>query len=184
MKKAIVLVLALVLTLSLAVPAAADVMNPPEATNPPEVVPPDFVSPAAPENSQTTAAPLPVVVESEPKRAKGSIVIVTLVDANKQKLEKDENDAMAKAQQILDEGAKGMKTTLNFVYARVIKIYGNGTTTREAVGSVTIKTENPEDIIVRQYIGDKWIDLEVVPNPNGTVTINGIQNGPMLIGTK
>ena len=178
MKKAIVLALALVLTLSLAVPAAADVMNPPE------VVPPDFVSPTAPENSQTTAAPLPEVVESEPKRAKGTIVTVTLVDANKQKLTKDENDAMAKAQQILDEGAKGMKTTLNFVYARVLKIYGNGTTTREAVGSVTIKAEKPEDIVVRQFVGDKWVDLEVVPNPNGTVTINGIQNGPMLIGTK
>ena len=183
MKKAIVLVLALVLTLSLAVPAAADAdrLNPPEDVIP---EPTEVVSPTAPENSQTTAAPLPVVVESEPKRTKGPIVTVTLVDANKQNLAKDENDAMAKAQQILDEGAKGMKTTLNFVYARVIKIYANGTTTREAVGSVTIKAENPEDIIVRQYIGDKWIDLEVVPNPNGTVTINGIQNGPMLIGTK
>lgn len=175
MKKAIVLALALVLALSLAVPAAADAVI---------LDPPEVVSPTAPENSQTTAAPLPVVVESEPKRAKETIVTVTLVDANKQKLTKDENDAMAKAQQILDEGAKGMKTTLNFVYARVLKIYGNGTTTREAVGSVTIKAEKPEDIVVRQFVGDKWIDLEVVPNPNGTVTINGIQNGPMLIGTK
>lgn len=168
MKKAIVLVLALVLTLSLAVPAAAT----------------DAASPAAPGNSQTTAAPLPVVVESEPKRAKGPIVTVTLLDANSPDLTKDESDAMAKAQQNQDEGAKGMKTALNFVYARVVKIYANGTTTREAVGSVTIKAENPEDIVVRQFIGDKWVDLEVVVNTDGTVTINGIQNGPMLIGTK
>lgn len=168
MKKAIVLVLALVLTLSLAVPAAAA----------------DAVSPAAPGNSQTTAAPLPVVVESETKNADGSVVTVTPVDANKQDLTKDEKDAMAKAQQNQKEGAKGLKSTLYLFYARVVKTNSDGTTTKDAKGSMTIKAKNPEDIIVRQFIGDKWIDLEVVPNSNGTVTINGIQNGPMLIGTK
>ena len=166
MKKAIVLALAVMLTLSLAVPAAA------------------VTSPVAPETGETTTAPLPEVVESETKNADGSVVTVTPVDANKQDLTKDEKDAMAKAQQNQKEGAKGLKSTLYLFYARVVKTNSDGTTTKDAKGSMTIKAKNPEDIIVRQFIGDKWIDLEVVPNSNGTVTINGIQNGPMLIGTK
>lgn len=164
MKKAIVLVLALVLTLSLAVPAAA------------------ITSPVAPETSETTTAPLPEVVESETKNADGSVVTVTPVDANKQDLTKDEKDAMAKAQQNQKEGAEGLKSTLNLFYARVVKTNSDGTTTKDAKGSMTIKVDNPENIVARQFIGGKWVKLKVVVNTDGTVTISGIQNGPLLIG--
>ena len=35
-----------------------------------------------------------------------------------------------------------------------------------------------------QYVNDEWVELEVVMNPDGTITIKGVVEGPIAIFAK
>lgn len=167
MKKAIVLMLAVILTLSLAVPAAAAGTG----------------SPKAPETSETTTAPLPEVVADEVKTEDGTVVIVEPVAADDtKKLVAEEKKTLADAQTALAEAAPaGMKAQYFFF----VKVTAKDDANKE-VGSVSMamKVDNAEKVVVKQFVNGKWVERKVILNADGTLTIEGIEEGPIAIFTK
>lgn len=167
MKKVFALALAVLLMLSLTVPAAAQ------------------ASPGAKPSDSKKASPLPVVVENTIKTEDGAIITVDPMAADDSDLTQDEKNAMADAQKAQAEGAKGMKSVLNFFYARVTKTSTDGTTSKDAAGNLTIKVDDPANLVVKQYINGQWVELkDIIDNGDGTVTIQNVVNAPIMIGTK
>lgn len=164
MKKAFVLALALVLTLSLAVPASAASTG----------------SPVAPAVSDTATAALPEVAEV--KAEDGTAVVVELVPAeDTANLTKEAETTFVAAQEKLVEAApEGMKTQY-FTYIKVTTT--DGKASNSAV-SITVKIANATKVVAKQFIDGKWVELNVVINPDGTVTIKGLIDGPLAIFTE
>lgn len=177
MKKAIVLVLALVLTLSLAVPAAA------------------VTSPVAEDTSDTTTAPLPEVVEidvvvdveTETKTDDDTVIIVepvTVEDADK--LSEKAQTAYAAAQGQLAEAKPADMKTQYFFYVKVTATKADGSVSDKPAAPVnmTVKIDNAAKVVVKQFIDGKWVERKVVVNPDGTITIEGVVEGPIAIFTE
>ena len=164
MKKAIVLALALILTLSLAVPAAA------------------VSSPVAPETSETTTAPLPEVVVEETKTEDGTTIVVEPVAA--EKVEGEDQKAFVAAQEKLAEAAPAGMKTQYFFFVKVTKTAADGTTTKsDTPVKMTVKVENAAKVVVKQFVDGKWVERKVVVNADGTITIEGVVDGPIAIFT-
>lgn len=177
MKKAIVLVLALVLTLSLAVPAAA------------------VTSPVAEDTSDTTTAPLPEVVEidvvvdveTETKTDDDTVIIVepvTVEDADK--LSEKAQTAYAAAQGQLAEAKPADMKTQYFFYVTIVKTDSERSFRENYDGSVnmTVKIANVRNVVVKQFVDGKWVKLEAIINADGTITIEGVVEGPIAIFTE
>ena len=169
MKKAMILALAVMLTLSLAVPAAA------------------VTSPVAPETSETTTAPLPEIVEEEAKTEDGAAVTVEPVAADKvEEMPAEEQKTFAAAQETLKKAApKGMKTQY-FFYVTIVKTDEERSFREGYEGAVnmTVKITNVKNVVVKQFVDGKWVELEAIINADGTVTIQGVVEGPIAIFTK
>ena len=165
MKKTIVLALALMLTLSLAVPAAA------------------VTSPAAPETSQTTTAPLPKLVLSEiPLEDGAKIVIELLPVTDVSSLSEGDLKAFTAAQASLGGATPdGMKVQY-FFYVMTYKVNADGTTEPyEPPVDISVQIDNIIKVAVKQYLNDAWGELETDMTTDGVVTIKGVVDGPMAI---
>lgn len=163
MKKAIVLALALVLTLSLAVPAAAASTG----------------SPVAPAASETTTASLPVVADV--KAEDGSAVTVELVSVEDTTglTEEAVKDFEAAQEKLAEAAPAGMKTQY-FTYVKVSDTEGKASS---ASVTMTVKVANATKVVAKQFVDGKWVELKVTLNTDGTVTIEGMVDGPLAIFT-
>lgn len=119
-------------------------------------------SPKAATASPSATAPLPTVIGSDVK-------IVAATDAA---LTADEKTALASAQAVLaDALPAGMKAQY-FFYVQA-----------EGTVSLTVKV-SAADLVVKQFVDGKWVELKTTVNADGTVTIEGVVAGPMAIFTK
>ena len=165
MKKAFVLALALVLTMGLAVPAAAV----------------GTASPTAPTTSTTTTAPLPEVTTPQVTAEDGTVIVVDPVASDDIKLT-EEKTALAAAQAALADAAPAGMKAQYFFYVRV---YAQDDATKKvAPVTITIKLEGVTEVVVKQFVDSKWVELKSTVNGDGTVTIEGVVEAPMAIFTK
>lgn len=177
MKKAIVLALAVMLTLSLAVPAAA------------------VTSPVAEDTSDTTTAPLPggvknafvVDVEADSEVAGDAVLLVELItveEAGKQPEEAQKTFAAAQKQ--LAEAKPADMKAQYFFYVNIVKTDAARSFSEKYDGAVslTVRIKNITDVVVKQFVDGKWVELEAIINADGTVTILGVVEGPIAIFTK
>ena len=166
MKKAFDLALAVILTLSLAVPAAAAGTG----------------SPVAPTTSASTTASLPEVVETETKTEDGAVVIVEPVAAEEvAELAEEAKADFATAQEGLAEAAPAGMKTQYFFY---VKITAEDSKPVTGAVSMTMKVDNAAKVVVKQFVDGKWVELKVVVNADGTITIEGVVEAPIAIFTK
>lgn len=124
-------------------------------------------SPTAPVESATTTAPLPVVVSTGSE----DVAFVTTKDA--EKLPEEARAVLEEAQNALKDAVpEGMKAQY-FFYV-------------DAKGSsdVVLKVDNVTEIVVKQFIDGKWVELEATINPDGTVSVKNVVAGPIVICTK
>ena len=179
MKKAMILALAVMLPLSLAIPAAAATAE----------------SPTAPETSQTTTAPLPEIVEidvvvdveTEAKTDDDTVIIVESVTAEDAgKLSEKAQTAYAAAQGQLTEAKPADMKTQYFFYVTIVKTDEERSFREVYDGAVnmTVKIANVKNVVVKQFVDGKWVELEAIINADGTVTIQGVVEGPIAIFTK
>ena len=77
-----------------------------------------------------------------------------------------------------------MKTQY-FFYVQIDKVEADGTTTKHnGPVDMIVKIENITEVVVKQFIDGKWVELEAVINDDGTITIKGVVEGPIAIFTK
>lgn len=169
MKKAIVLALAVILTLSLAVPAAAAGTG----------------SPVAPGVSDKTTAPLPEIVETEIVTEDGATVIIDPIAADDTANLSEEAQATVAAaqQQLADATPAGMKPQY-FFYVKIDKVNADGTAQKhDGPVNMTLKIANVTNVVAKQFINGAWVELEVVINADGTITVMGVVEAPIAIFT-
>lgn len=164
MKKLLALVLATVLTLGVAVSASA-------------VGSPVAETPSVPE----------VVMDEE-----NTGIVVELVSTEAaEELTEEKQTVFTAAQDALVEAAPEDMATISFFYfqAFVVDEKGEKTAVAEPM-DVTVKIddlgeiEDITEVKVMQFVDGEWIELEVVVNPDGTITIQGVVEGPIAIFAK
>lgn len=163
MKKAVGIVLALVLMMSLAIPAAATVGTPAAA--------PVSSPSATPEDLK------PLVVEtSSPNLEIMSAEEIKDLPEEKQQAYADAMDALKEDKDAVPEG-------MAVRYAFYCSVTEEGSTTNEAL-SMTIELDDFKELVIKQFIDGKWVELEYVINEDGTITILNVVDGPMAIFVK
>ena len=127
-------------------------------------------SPTAPVESATTTAPLPVVVPS----ASDDVALVATNDVAK--LPEGAREVLVEAQNALKDAVpEGMKAQY-FLYVDVSNTSGSS--------DIVLKIDNISEIVVKQFIDGKWVELEATINPDGTVSVKSVVSGPIAIFTK
>lgn len=211
MKKAIVLALALVLTLSLAVPASA-VTSPvapetSETTTAPlpeiveeeaktedgaavtvEPVAADKVEEMPVEEQKTFVAAQEALKEAAPKGMKAQYFFYAKVT----KTEADGTNSKVTGS-VADDGTVKSAASANLTIKldSILKAAnGNVNGKGNANGNVNGKGNGVgngnaiPNIVVKQFVDGKWVELETVINDDGTITIMGVVDGPIAIFTK
>ena len=211
MKKAIILALALVLTLSLAVPASA-VTSPvapetSETTTAPlpeiveeeaktedgaavtvEPVAADKVEEMPAEEQKTFVAAQEALKEAAPKGMKAQYFFYAKVT----KTEADGTSSKVTGS-VADDGTVKSAASANLTIKldSILKAAnGNVNGKGNANGNVNGKGNGVgngnavPNIVVKQFVDGKWIELETVINDDGTITIMGVVDGPIAIFTE
>ena len=213
MKKAMILALAVMLTLSLAIPAAAATAESPTApetsqttTAPlPEIVEEEAktedgaavtVEPVAAdkveempaEEQKTFVAAQEALKEAAPKGMKAQYFFYAKVT----KTEADGTSSKV-AGSVADDGTvkSAAPANLTIKLDSILKAAnGNVNGKGNANGNVNGRGNGVgngnavPNIVVKQFVDGKWIELETVINDDGTVTIMGVVDGPIAIFTK
>ena len=213
MKKAMILALAVMLTLSLAIPAAAATAESPTApktsqttTAPlPEIVEEEAktedgaavtVEPVAAdkveempvEEQKTFVAAQEALKEAAPKGMKAQYFFYAKVT----KTEADGTSSKVTGS-VADDGTVKSAASANLTIKldSILKAAnGNVNGKGNANGNVNGKGNGVgngnavPNIVVKQFVDGKWIELETVINDDGTVTIMGVVDGPIAIFTK
>ena len=213
MKKAMILALAVMLTLSLAIPAAAATADSPTApetsqttTAPlPEIVEEEAktedgaavtVEPVAAdkveempaEEQKTFVAAQEALKEAAPKGMKAQYFFYA-------KVTKTETDGTSSkvTGSVADDGTvkSAAPANLTIKLDSILKAAnGNVNGKGNANGNVNGKGNGVgngnavPNIVVKQFVDGKWIELETVINDDGTITIMGVVDGPIAIFTK
>ena len=213
MKKAMILALAVMLTLSLAIPAAAATAESPTApetsqttTAPlPEIVEEEAktedgaavtVEPVAAdkveempaEEQKTFVAAQEALKEAAPKGMKTQYFFYAKVT----KTEADGTSSKVTGS-VADDGTvkSAAPANLTIKLDSILKAAnGNVNGKGNANGNVNGKGNGVgngnaiPNIVVKQFVDGKWIELETVINDDGTITIMGVVDGPIAIFTK
>ena len=213
MKKAMILALAVMLTLSLAIPAAAATAESPTApetsqttTAPlPEVVEEEAktedgaavtVEPVAAdkveempaEEQKTFVAAQEALKEAAPKGMKAQYFFYAKVT----KTEADGTSSKVTGS-VADDGTVKSAASANLTIKldSILKsANGNVNGKGNANGNVNGKGNGVgngatvPNIVVKQFVDGKWVELETVINNDGTITIMGVVDGPIAIFTK
>ena len=213
MKKAMILALAVMLTLSLAIPAAAATAESPTApetsqttTAPlPEIVEEEAktedgaavtVEPVAAdkveempaEEQKTFVAAQEALKEAAPKGVKAQYFFYAKVT----KTEADGTSSKVTGS-VADDGTvkSAAPANLTIKLDSILKAAnGNVNGKGNANGNVNGKGNGVgngnavPNIVVKQFVDGKWIELETVINDDGTITIMGVVDGPIAIFTK
>lgn len=212
MKKAIILALALVLTLSLAVHAAAAVGSPvaPTTSETTTAPLPEIVEEETKTEDGATVTVEPVAadkVEEMPAQEQKTFVAAqeTLKEATPKgmksqyffyaKVTKTEADGTSSkvTGSVADDGTVKSVTSANLTIKldSILKAAnGNANGKGSANGNVNGKDNGvgngatAPNIVVKQFVDGKWVELETVINDDGTITIMGVVDGPIAIFTK
>lgn len=213
MKKAMILALAVMLTLSLAIPAAAATAESPTApetsqttTAPlPEIVEEEAktedgaavtVEPVAAdkveempaEEQKTFVAAQEALKEAAPKGMKTQYFFYAKVT----KTEADGTSSKVTGS-VADDGTvkSAAPANLTIKLDSILKAAnGNVNGKGNANGNVNGRGNGVgngnavPNIVVKQFVNGKWIELETVINDDGTITIMGVVDGPIAIFTK
>ena len=213
MKKAMILALAVMLTLSLAIPAAAATAESPTApetsqttTAPlPEIVEEEAktedgaavtVEPVAAdkveempaEEQKTFVAAQEALKEAAPKGMKAQYFFYAKVT----KTEADGTSSKVTGS-VADDGTVKSAASANLTIKldSILKAAnGNVNGKGNANGHVNGKGNGVgngnaiPNIVVKQFVDGKWVELETVINDDGTITIMGVVDGPIAIFTK
>lgn len=213
MKKAMILALAVMLPLSLAIPAAAATADSPTApetsqttTAPlPEIVEEEAktedgaavtVEPVAAdkveempaEEQKTFVAAQEALKEAAPKGMKAQYFFYAKVT----KTEADGTSSKVTGS-VADDGTVKFAAPANLTIKldSILKAAnGNVNGKGNANGNVNGKGNGVgngnavPNIVVKQFVDGKWVELETVINDDGTITIMGVVDGPIAIFTK
>ena len=213
MKKAMILALAVMLTLSLAIPAAAATAESPTApetsqttTAPlPEIVveeaktedgaavtvepvAADKVEEMPAEEQKTFVAAQEALKEAAPKGMKAQYFFYAKVT----KTEADGTSSKVTGS-VADDGTvkSAAPANLTIKLDSILKsANGNVNGKGNANGNVNGKGNGVgngnavPNIVVKQFVDGKWVELETVINDDGTITIMGVVDGPIAIFTK
>lgn len=213
MKKAMILALAVMLTLSLAIPAAAATAESPTApetsqttTAPlPEIVEEEAktedgaavtVEPVAAdkveempaEEQKTFVAAQETLKKAAPKGMKSQYFFYVKVT----KTEADGTSSKVTGS-VADDGTvkSAAPANLTIKLDSILKAAnGNVNGKGNANGNVNGKGNGVgngnaiPNIVVKQFVDGKWVELETVINDDGTITIMGVVDGPIAIFTK
>ena len=212
MKKAMILALAVMLTLSLAIPAAAATAESPTApetsqttTAPlPEIVEEaktedgaavtvepvaaDKVEEMPAEEQKTFVAAQETLKKAAPKGMKAQYFFYAKVT----KTEADGTSSKVTGSAAGDGTVKpAASANLTIKLDSILKAAnGNVNGKGNANGNVNGKGNGVgngnavPNIVVKQFVDGKWIELETVINDDGTITIMGVVDGPIAIFTK
>lgn len=212
MKKAMILALAVMLTLSLAIPAAAATAESPTApeTSQTTTAPlPEIVEEAKTEDgAAVTVEPVAAdKVEEMPAEEQKTFVAAqeTLKKAAPKgmksqyffyvKVTKTEADGTSSkvTGSVADDGTvkSAAPANLTIKLDSILKAAnGNVNGKGNANGNVNGKGNGVgngnaiPNIVVKQFVDGKWIELETVINDDGTITIMGVVDGPIAIFTE
>lgn len=164
MKKLLALVLAAALTIGMVVTASAT------------------SSPVA----ETVSVPEVVVSEEN-----AGIVIELVATEDAEALTEEKQEVYVAAQEALEEAAPAEMTAVSFFYFQALAENEKGEKTEIAEPiEVTLKIDEVTEIKditevkVMQFVNGEWVELEVVMNPDGTITIKGVVDGPIAIFAK
>ena len=70
-------------------------------------------------------------------------------------------------------------------YFFYVRVYAQDDATKKvAPVTITIKLEGVTEVVVKQFVDSKWVELKSTVNGDGTVTIEGVVDAPMAIFTK
>jgi len=125
-------------------------------------------SPVAPAASASKTAALPVVAEALPEG-------VQLVSVNDAALTAEAKEVFVAAQAELKEAAPEGMAVKYFFYVEAES---------DATATLVLKVANVENVVVKQFVDGKWVELKCVLNADGTLTIEGVVEGPIAIFTK
>lgn len=212
MKKAMILALAVMLTLSLAVPAAAATAESPTApkTSQTTTAPlPEIVEEEAKTEDGAAVTVEPVAAEVEEMPAEEQKTFVAAQEALKEaapkgmkaqyffyaKVTKTEADGTNSkvVGSAADDGTVKSAASANLTIKldSILKAAnGNVNGKGNANGNVNGRGNGVgngnavPNIVVKQFVDGKWIELETVINDDGTITIMGVVDGPIAIFTK
>ncbi|HAL88045.1 MAG TPA: hypothetical protein DCO69_02760 [Clostridiales bacterium] len=127
-------------------------------------------SPVGGKTSSTTTADLPKLTDE----SKGYVEFIAVEDA--EKLSKESQATFAEAQTKLKDAAPtGMKTQY-FCWCHIVG--------KESPVDVAVEIKGITELVVKQYLDGKWVELKSAINADGTATINGLVEGPVAIFTK
>ncbi len=165
MKRVITLVLAVVLVLAMAAPAFA------------------VGSPVAPVADEDKTTVLPVVVESV-----DDCVFLSINDADE--LPEEARKEFIAAQEALEEATPEDMTVKYFFY----HTHANEEDLDELCED-TFDIGEFEEAVVKQYVDGQWVEVEelgkrmgeaktVAVNPDGTITVTGLETAPIAFFTK
>ena len=214
MKKAMILALAVMLTLSLAIPAAAATAESPTApeTSQTTTAPlPEIVEEEAKteDGAAVTVEPVAADKVEEEMSAQEQKTFVAAQEALKEaapkgmktqyffyaKVTKTEADGTSSkvTGSVADDGTVKSAASANLTIKldSILKsANGNVNGKGNANGNVNGKGNGVgngatgPNIVVKQFVDGKWIELETVINDDGTITIMGVVDGPIAIFTK
>ena len=135
-------------------------------------VPAFAASPTAPEATTSKTSSLPVVAG---KDQDDSCILYSVYDADE--LTEEECTSFKEAQKSLKKEVPAGMRVKYFFYHQPLEATA-------AACEHTLNIGNFAEVIVKQYLEGKWVELEVKVNENGTITISGIETGPMAIIVK
>lgn len=135
-------------------------------------VPAFAASPTAPEATTSKTSSLPVVAD---KDQDDSCILYSVYDADE--LTEEECTSFKEAQKSLKKEVPAGMRVKYFFYHQPLEAAA-------AACEHTLDIGNFAEVIVKQYLEGKWVELEVKVNENGTITISGIETGPMAIIVK
>ncbi len=214
MKKAMILALAVMLTLSLAIPAAAATAESPTApeTSQTTTAPlPEIVEEEAKteDGAAVTVEPVAADKVEEEMSAQEQKTFVAAQEALKEaapkgmktqyffyaKVTKTEADGTSSkvTGSVADDGTVKSAASANLTIKldSILKsANGNVNGKGNANGNVNGKGNGVgngatvPNIVVKQFVDGKWVELETVINNDGTITIMGVVDGPIAIFTK
>lgn len=125
-------------------------------------------SPTAPASSEEKTAALPVIVKSSP-----DCKYLSIFDADT--LDEEAREAFIAAQESLKEATPdGMVVKYLFYHVHV---------SVESCNDVFDIGEF-EEAVVKQYVAGEWTERKVTVNTDGTITVEGLVEGPVAIFTK
>lgn len=170
MKKLLALILAATMTIGMVVSATATSAD-------------DSVSSPV---AETVAVPEVVLSEENT-----GIIIELVATEDAVELTEKKQEVYTAAQDTLVEAAPEDMSAISFFYFQAFAEDEKGEKTEitEPI-DVTLKIdevteiENITEVKIMQFVDGEWVELEVVMNPDGTITIKGVVEGPIAIFAK